>query len=553
MKWLRKQNYDYRPELSRTSTGTHFDKESGQMYNETTMTIQKRSDRGWDRCGKLVVGPSYRAIEDYGVYLKKRQSRKDAGDLGQYRHYMDSVKNCKVRSQVGARSLQDAAIECILKNVADITLEGIECLPVQIVRRVWHAVNRRCTQSFNTWSIFATVLRRESEIQTLELLRFHQDFGEPASPLPIYTTPIISNTFDFLTSLSITTAFPVPSLYELSSLKNLGILELVNASKEVTIEVGDRLVRAWHLAAKDEGAFPVLRLLRLWNYQEVTHHSLPYLNNFPALAIFDVRGCGFRADAESRACKIGWETVRNDGVLGWLDRKCAAKVNKMRGDMGNPALKMTQILPLFDPSGVTRIPRAEVPVFLTGLGTSMKNVLGKTEDAKPPSPRSPERKKSKFFVKRVDDWYFPDAEQADVDQGPRNSTAKQRSRRGAPETWDWSSTTSFARIGDLRDDSDLARAGVNIGDAAAVGDELVNSVPMVSLCLGSREPFLYPSNLGLLFFARINVPEPMPEVVEVEKPDMGLEMARKGRVKRSGHSVMNSKKRNLDDLLSSFM
>jgi hypothetical protein len=43
----------------------------------------------------------------------------------------------------GARSLQDAAIECLLHNISDITFESIECLPVAVLQRVWDIIKTR--------------------------------------------------------------------------------------------------------------------------------------------------------------------------------------------------------------------------------------------------------------------------------------------------------------------------------------------------------------------------------------------------------------------------
>jgi len=144
MKWLQRPYHRYQPAPPKTPVRTQkFDENSGQIYNETTVAIRSGDDRGWDRTGRVVVGPSYRDTGDYEVYLRNWRANKDTGDIDDYRNYMDSVKNSKVRGLRGARSLQDAAIECILQNISDITLEGIECLPVQIVRRVWHAVNKR--------------------------------------------------------------------------------------------------------------------------------------------------------------------------------------------------------------------------------------------------------------------------------------------------------------------------------------------------------------------------------------------------------------------------
>ena len=144
MKWLQRHRFNHRPAPPKATMGTQkFDANSGQIYNETTIAIQLGDDRGWDRTGRVVVGPSYRGIEEYEVYLNNWRENKAERDLGEYKNYLDGVKNSKIRGGRGSRSLQDGAIECILQNISDITLEGIECLPVHIVRRVWHAVNKR--------------------------------------------------------------------------------------------------------------------------------------------------------------------------------------------------------------------------------------------------------------------------------------------------------------------------------------------------------------------------------------------------------------------------
>jgi len=52
------------------------------------------------------------------------------------------------------------------------------------------------------------------------------------------------------------------------------------------------------------------------------------------------------------------------------------------------------------------------------------------------------------------------------------------------DSWDTETNTIYARIGELRNDSDLAAAGISIGDQIVLGGELANSLPMVSLYLG---------------------------------------------------------------------
>ena len=83
----------------------------------------------------------YRDDQDYDDYIESLDE--ESRDLETRQKRLDGLKNARVRGLKGARSLQDAAIECVLQNISDITLEGIECLPLPIVRRIWLAVTRR--------------------------------------------------------------------------------------------------------------------------------------------------------------------------------------------------------------------------------------------------------------------------------------------------------------------------------------------------------------------------------------------------------------------------
>jgi len=121
--------------------GNHkFDELTGQIYTETTTAIQSSDDSNWTRKCRVVLGPTLRDSEDYAEQVKSWGS---SDDLSEHQKHLDNVKNSKVNGRKGARSLQDATIECIIQNISDITLEGINCLPIQIVRRIWHAVNQR--------------------------------------------------------------------------------------------------------------------------------------------------------------------------------------------------------------------------------------------------------------------------------------------------------------------------------------------------------------------------------------------------------------------------
>jgi hypothetical protein len=436
-----------------------------------------------------VVGPDY--LDEYDQYLEEaRKRQKGKEDLCDFQEYLDGLKNSRVRGFEGARSLEDVAIEVLLQNIADITLEGIECLPQPIVRRIWHAVNKRCLICFNTWMIFSQVLN-EGETSTLNLLRYRQAIKTPRSPLHIYTEPLTSKSFDFLTSLSITTSFPMPDLVKLSSITNLGILEIVNPTKTKGHEsldgpfpkIGDRLIRAWAQAALNHGAFSVLRILKLWNHQDLTSNSLVYVNSFPALAVYDVQGCGFDLRAKVDARRLGWKSTLDTNILGLLEAVCVERAMLMQVPLGLDfkSLRRASSQQLWDGAKIKRMPRADVPKFLT-----------RADNATPGQPPKP----FPYVTYREFQEY--------LDQEVRNNARVQKLRWraldwglfqkfAALETWEFRNYTTFARIGEVRNDQDLQRAGVIIGDQAVIGDELVSSVPMVSLRLGQNPLCLQPS------------------------------------------------------------
>ena len=404
---------------------------------------------------------------------------------------------------------------------------------------VYFLTPNRCTACFNTWRIFATVLRQESNIPTLELLRFRHSIPNPVSPLSVYTSPLTSNSFDFLTSLSITTPFPVPDMCALSSIRNLGVLEIINTSYTNPITVSDRVVRAWHTAALTEGAFQVLRIMKLWGYNEVTDHSLAFLNSFPSLSLYDVRDCGFRSDAELRARQAGWMTIKSQDALQFLDNQCLKKVTSINTQIENgKQIDQVYSQPIWDSSSVRRIPRTELSAFiakresLTDDGSLFNVDLESNEPkVRKTTGTSQRRRKRK----------------------EREKHKAKRSLVKIPEPWDYRTYTCFARIGELREDSDLAKAGVAIGEQAVVDYQLVNSVPFASLCLGPTDPITLKSNLDTLVFVRIQVPGNIEAKVE-KRPPMAPHLGKRAQPpKRPGYSLNKTKKRNLDDLLGSFM
>lgn len=142
MKWLL-------PQPNNNSSNEHasaqkFDKTTGQIFTETTVPIQSFDDRNWARRSHMVPGVSYKDYRLETLSIKSFNNRGTDADLRNHQNDLDGRrKKSDLEGMKGARSLQEAAIECILQNISGVTLDGIQCLPSHIVRRVWGAVNAR--------------------------------------------------------------------------------------------------------------------------------------------------------------------------------------------------------------------------------------------------------------------------------------------------------------------------------------------------------------------------------------------------------------------------
>ncbi|KAH6721409.1 hypothetical protein BKA61DRAFT_567997 [Leptodontidium sp. MPI-SDFR-AT-0119] len=461
MKWLlskhklllRRSRYDHEQVSSALPAG-HFkvDASSGQMFTEKTISTVSSEERNWTR--------------------PRRVSRKSTG--------ITQTQPIK-----GVRSLQNAAIETIIENMMDLTFEGVDCLPRKLVLRIWDLANERYVIPFCVWTIFSKVLQEEDNT-TISLLRYRDMITSPRLTLQNYTAALTSPNFEFLTYLSLTTAFPVSQLVKLSSVKNLGILEIVyTRGDSAQSGVTDRLVRAWHQTAVDNAAFPVLRILKLWNHKNLTEKSLTYLNSFPALAVFDVRGCKFDTGSRALGRTLGWRSTLDVGLLNFFEAMCVerAVVKRASTEEHPKPIRRAPCHQLWNHTMVSRIPRAEVTTFLT---RPQKSISRKGPDA----------------IKHYELWQEI-GDMAAQKEAPATFKEVRWEICNQPffntgyqfETWEFLTYTTFSRIGELRSDLDLQRAGVNIGEQAIVNEELTNSVPMACVRLGpyldSLDPSIY--------------------------------------------------------------
>jgi hypothetical protein len=343
--------------------------------------------------------------------------------------------------------------------------------------------------SFDVWKTFSRLLQNRDDT-TLRTLRYREAIESPRSPLETYTSPLASNSFEFITILSITTAFNLRDLVKLSEIPNIGVLEIVRTSGTVQCVVSDRVVRAWSLAAVNDGAFKVLRILRLWNQLDVTGKSLSYLKDFPALGVYDVRGCGFNLRSPTDARLLGWKPTVDRSVLNVLHAACVERAIILRENLGlDPQpIRRASAKQLWDGAKVWKLPRGEVAAFLTRDETSSPgtpriaefaldlNRLSAAADRVARINPGIEGNFRAYFWETMDDYTF------------------EASRMKM--TWEFQLYSAYARLGELRNDRDLLRAGIDIGDQAMVGKELINSVPVVSIRLGPTSPELRPTSAG---------------------------------------------------------
>ncbi|TGO59130.1 hypothetical protein BOTNAR_0168g00040 [Botryotinia narcissicola] len=424
-----------------------IDPDSGLVSQETTSRELQVSDYHWDSQFEELLEANWEESDDNQEFT--------AGEAitAQFKRRKPRVPR-----------LMQLSVDSIVKNVSSITYETIKNMPSTQLEFLWRELSKRCVYSFNTWKAFSKALDRQ-EGAILNQFRYSGFVAEPVPSLSVYTKPLKSTTFDFLAHLSITTAFGTSNMVELSTFVNLVALEISNpkqdnrgrtADKQFDTSFGDRVVKTWsEVAAKGKG-FKVLRILKLRNFLEITNNCFQYLNDFPALAVFDVMDCDFNGLAQLSVEKLGWEIHPDGALLEILQSDCVKHIMAMRASLGLLArpIRRSTAKPLWDKAKITMIPRSDVPTLLTGGSQS----------------------------------------------AARNNAyllAEDRKEYRELETWEFRTLTSLNRISELRNDEDLRAAGLKVGEfAPMVSGEFLSSIPIASLRLGP-ELFCTPSRADL--------------------------------------------------------
>ncbi len=429
--------------------------------------------------------------------------------------------------------------------------------------------------SFHGWKVLSKALHTEEDA-TLGMFHYSKSIGSPDSPLQVYTKPLTSKTYDFVTSLSINFACTVVELVQLAKIPNLGILEILNPEPrgKTLSSVGDIVLKAWGREADRNGAFSVLRILRLWNHENLTEKSIHHIHSFPALALFDVRDCGINNSHKMvvEAKKLGWVATHNTNLMKMLEEKCESKRKKVSA--GSPLRSQSAesgfMKALWSGSKVHRMERSKVHSFYAQSETGCDNCP--STDSQPfnsgqiwPTKYSP----SDIAASRWPD-YVKEVAEGEEEWVSLSWDIFCNTDTRDMQPWESSYATCWAKIGEVREDQDLILAGVKgVEKQTFVGPHLVSPVPMAYIRLGevhqcwrlrsTTSTRHVPKSLekltsfedGLIFI-RIDM-HPRSAPASQLAIDSQLDEAVSGKRKVGGLGRMRSlKKQKLDDVLNGF-
>lgn len=354
--------------------------------------------------------------------------------------------------------------------------------------------------SLETWKIFSGILHHH--ILDPALFNFGCVISQPKSPLRVYTAALVSRRFEFLTSLSLSSDFSNAELTKLTDITNLAILEINNSSKaHDSFAVGDRLLREWHRAALAEGAFSVLQFLRFWGFENVTNTSLTYLNAFPSLVAYEVGDCSVRYEYPPPS---GWSRLYKGNFSSALQ---GASLEH------GPHLKPQQSSELEQSETSDKMRFISMPGELQSMNKPALSNCLEPDDSRESS------------------------EQVD--------------------TWETMTYRLLPLVSAIRNSSNLARAETVARGEAAAGDALLNSTPIVSLRLGKKSDLK--RKVRHISYIRTDLLHPFnsrdPRTGGQRASGQGGEHSREVPTKPAtvAQSVIKSKKRKLNDLLSSFL
>ncbi|KAH8645665.1 hypothetical protein BX600DRAFT_477807 [Xylariales sp. PMI_506] len=200
----------------------------------------------------------------------------------------------------GPRSLVEISLQVLCSNLNLLEDDGevLRQVPEGLLWRIWdYFSSPGKVMNFHTWRILSKHLagteHPQRQYTPVAIHRYFQEIWKPDLPFSAYIRPLTSPKFEFLSHLVLAqgASFPVSELLTLPSCVNLGILEIIQPGNPEEAagfpRVSNRIIRSW---SETPGAFPCLRILRIWGEDFTTSKSLDYVFDLPSLTMYDVAG-----------------------------------------------------------------------------------------------------------------------------------------------------------------------------------------------------------------------------------------------------------------------
>ncbi|XHG05349.1 hypothetical protein AWENTII_008577 [Aspergillus wentii] len=202
------------------------------------------------------------------------------------------------RSKAGSPSLKHSAMRKTLSDQRNLTPQLFANVPWRIASYLWDCLGKSRKQTVYMWKLFATAY--PIDFRGINQYRSMKIEG-PKMSMRDYLGLVKSDSLSWGVALTLANLFArVPELVDIASIKNLVALEIITLSQIATIPeetdaagatLSDRIVRTWSELAQTSAAFSHLRVLRLYNQEDLSKVALRYMDAFPSLRLIIAHDC----------------------------------------------------------------------------------------------------------------------------------------------------------------------------------------------------------------------------------------------------------------------
>ena len=213
-------------------------------------------------------------------------------------------------------SLQELAIQSLLDNIDQVDVHTLQGLPFTLATKLWKRVEQQNLTTPTVWAAFCAAFPEDEQFHyyTASDMAPQRSMQELISGLSSPKRGLDS--YYWLTALTISNLELTQSdVLDLTRLPNLVALDIHSPTTDPIGNVSDRTIRAWSEHSATSGAFSKLQVLILRHQRQISHASLNYLNHFPNLTLFGVKGCDLSQRHEAEANALGWTTNDEHGII----------------------------------------------------------------------------------------------------------------------------------------------------------------------------------------------------------------------------------------------